>query len=164
MGIFGFLHASYLIVTGVWSEANADGMSYLIWNYQLVFYMIRIFTMGAMHGQDLKRWVTFIWLWLTDRCHLWFGFKSMDVKSGRNITMHLKYHKLILTEGRHISLELYDGCNIWIGLTDSFHICFGLINGCHIWLGLIDGWHYYFGRCFIWLMETLTDLFLAGLS
>jgi ABC-type Fe3+-siderophore transport system permease subunit len=25
-----------------------------------------------MHGQDLKRGVTFIWLWLTDRCHLWF--------------------------------------------------------------------------------------------
>ena len=36
----------------------------------------------------------------------------MDVKSGGNITMHLKYHKLRLTEGRHISLELYDGCNI----------------------------------------------------
>jgi len=41
--------------------------------------------MGAMHGQDLKRWVAFIWLWLTDRCHLWFGSKSMDAKYGRNI-------------------------------------------------------------------------------
>jgi len=28
--------------------------------------------MGAIHGQDLKRWVTFLWLWLTDRRHLWF--------------------------------------------------------------------------------------------
>jgi hypothetical protein len=110
------------------------------WTYPLSL-VIRIFTMDAMHGQDLKRGVTFIWLWLTDRCHLWFGLKSMDVKYGRNITMHPKYHKLRLTEGRPISLELHDGCNIWIGLTDSCHICFGLIKGCHRWLGLIDGWH-----------------------